>query len=111
MQSHQNIDERALVLARHIVEHIDADPERQGLGKAREICRRWQRILEKRERNNADEWAEILRHPWDDIRQVLLDPGANATRLRQNNPFCGVLSNRERWHIIKEYRNRDARAA
>ena len=111
MQSHQNIDDRALVLARHIVEQIDADSERQGLRKARETCRRWQEILDGRERASADEWALLLRQPWEDIRRVLLDTGANATRLRQNNPFCGVLSNRERWRIIKEHGNRDAHAA
>lgn len=111
MQSHQSIDERALVLARHIVAQIDADPDRRGLDKARETCRRWQDILEGRERACVDEWALILKRSWDEIRCVLLDPGADATRLRQSNPFCGVLSNLERWRIIKEYRTRDARAA
>jgi len=111
MRSHQHIDDRALILARHIVQTIDDDPCRQGLLKARETCRRWQDILDGRERSNADEWALILRQPWKDIRRILLDPGDNATRLRQNNPFCGVLSNHERWRIIKECRNHDARAA
>lgn len=111
MQSHQSIDERALILARHIVAHIDADPDRRGLDRARVTCRRWQSMLEGREKACADEWALILQRPWENIRHLLLDPGANSTRLRQNNPFCGVLSNHERWRIIKEYRNRDARAA
>jgi len=111
MQSHQNIDDRALILARHIVDRIDNDPGRQGLLKARETCHRWQDILDGRERSNADEWALILQQPWEDIRRILLAPSDNATRLRQNNPFCGVLSNHERWRIIKECSNRDARAA
>jgi len=111
MNSHTNIDERALMLARHIVAHIDADPQRQGVEKARATCRRWQNTLPGRERACADEWDRILQQSWENIRRVLLDPGPNATRLRQNSPFCGVLSNPERWRILKEYRNRDARAA
>ncbi len=111
MQSHHNIDYRALILAQYIVQQIDSDPGGQGLLKARETCRRWQDILDGSERSNADEWALILQQPWENIRRLLLDPGENATRLRQNNPFCGVISNHDRWRIIKECRNRDARAA
>jgi hypothetical protein len=110
MNSHQHIDARALVMARRIVQQIDADSDRQGLMKARKTCRRWQAIMNKRERASVDEWAQLLKKPWKDIRRVLLDPGPKATRLRQNNPFCGVLSNSERWRIIKESSNRDSRA-
>lgn len=111
MQSHRDIDERALVLAQRIADVIDADPTRKGLQQARQTCRRWQQILGKRERANADEWAAILKQPWEDIRRILLDSGPNSTRLRQNSPFCGILSNQERWRIIKEFASHDARAA
>ena len=111
MQSHETIDERSLALARQIVARIDDDPRRKGLEKARSVCQHWQNILSGREKACADEWALIIQKPWDEIRSILLDPGADATRLRQNSPFCGILRNSERWKIFKEYRNRDARAA
>ena len=111
MHSHEIIDERALALAKQIVANIDNDPQRKGLEKAQATCKHWQSILAGREKACADEWATILQEPWEKIRIILLDPGPEATRLRQNSPFCGVLTNEERWKIIKEYRNHDARAA
>ncbi len=111
MHSHKNIDDRSLALAKQIVAQIDQDPQRKGLLKAQATCKRWQIILTGREKACADEWALILQTPWEKIRSILLDPAPKATRLRQNSPFCGVLTNKERWKIIKEYRNHDARAA
>lgn len=111
MKSHQNIDQRAIALAQHIVARIDRDPQRDGLKKARLTCRHWQRILTGREKACADEWALILEKPWQEVRSILLDSGSEAIRLRQNNPFCGVLSNQERWKIMKEFYQYDTRAA
>jgi hypothetical protein len=111
MNTHKTIDERSLALAARIVERIDLDPRREGLTKARATCRHWQHILTGNQKACADEWFEILQKPWEDIRDILLDPGEEAMRLRQNTPFCGILSNTERWNIIKEHRDRDTRAA
>jgi hypothetical protein len=47
------------------------------------------------------EWDRILEQEWEAIRLLLLDPGEKGRRLRQSNPFCGVLSPRERWEIYR----------
>lgn len=111
MNSQQHIDDRAMVLAQRIIDRIEADPQKRGLARARKVCRRWQASLDKQGQVNANEWAEILERPWTEIRSLMLSPDENAKRLRQNSPFCGILSNRERWQIIKEFSKRDARAA
>ena len=111
MHSHKKIDDRSLALAKQIVAHIDQDPQHKGLLKAQATCKRWQSILTGRGKACADEWALILQEPWETIRSILLDTATNATRLRQNSPFCGVLTSKDRWRIIKEYRNHDSRAA
>lgn len=111
MRSHSQIDERALEFAKRIVACIDSDPSRAGLEKARQTCVRWRRILPEFELRNVDEWAAILMRPWSDIRKVLLDPSEEGNRLRQNSPFCGVISNGERWRIMREFKERDSRAA
>lgn len=108
MKSHTQIDERALELAKRIVACIDSDPTRAGLEKARATCARWHRILPEFERRNVDEWAAILEQPWSGIRKTLLDPGEEGKRLRQSSPFCGVISNDERWRIMREFRDRDS---
>ena len=58
------------------------------------------------ERGNvpAMEWMEILRRPWSHIRAILLDDSENSRRLRQNDPFCGILTPKERWEIYREAR-------
>jgi len=98
MKDHEAIDRRSLAMARRIVAKIDADPDRGGLDHARRVCTRWI------EQGNvpAREWLPILARPWSDIRHILLDDSEESRRLRQSDPFCGILTPAERWEI---YRN------
>lgn len=101
MDTHEQIDRRSLLMAQAIVAKIDADPQRAGLSKARNVCRHWmaQRTWSE---PAAEEWAHILGRPWEAIRQVLLDDSQEGQRLRQSSPFCGVLTAQERWDIYKK---------
>ena len=103
MKTHQEIDARALELARRIVARIDADPTRRGVEKARRTCQRWQHLLPESQQACVNEWAAILTQPWDAIRQVLLDSSDEGNRRRQNSPFCGILTNVERWQLLQEF--------
>jgi intergrase/recombinase len=98
MKTHQAIDRRSLELARQIVAKIDADRQRQGHEHAKMVCRRWF----DRGNRSAKEWLEILDRPWEEVREILLDESDEGQRLRQNNPFCGVLTPKERWAIYRE---------
>ena len=108
MKSHIQIDARNLALARHIVARIDLDSAHKGVDKARQTCNHWLDILPDVQHHCVNEWVEILKQQWKNIRSILLDPSEKATQLRQNNPFCGILSNRERWQIFKEYSDNDS---
>jgi hypothetical protein len=98
VRDHEAIDRRSLAMAQRIVAKIDADP--RYLEHARRVCARWV------ERGNtpAEEWMEILRRPWPEIRAILLDESEDSRRLRQNDPFCGILTPLERWEIYREAR-------
>jgi hypothetical protein len=100
VKTHEIIDRRSLALAEAIVATIDADPLRQGLTLARETCARWYR-------DNPSpaiaEWLAALQQDWEKIRAVLLDVGPDGQRLRQSNPFCGVLTPVERWAIYQRF--------
>jgi hypothetical protein len=100
MKTHEQIDQRSLAMARAIVAKIDADPARAGLARARAICERWYR---ERPLPCIREWLEILDRPWEQVREVLLDESEEGRRLRQSDPFCGILSPQERWAIYREY--------
>jgi hypothetical protein len=104
MKTHQQIDERSLAMARAIVARIDGDPTRAGLVRARATCQRWFR---DRPMPVFSEWLEILKRPWEEIREVLLDESETGQRLRQSDPFCGILTPQERWAIYRAHHETD----
>jgi len=108
---HQQIDARALLLAHRVADRIEADPARVGVEMARQTCQRWLRLLPPSQHTCVQEWCDILKRPWSEIRSALLDPGERGARLRQNSPFCGVLCHRERWAILREFNTNEPRAA
>lgn len=101
MPTHRYIDERSRALARAVSERIDRDPDHRGLEQARSVCCRW---LEKQDHPGVREWLEILRRPWEEVRAVLLDESEYGVRMRQNTPFCGILTPRERWDIYRQFK-------
>lgn len=105
MKTHDAIDRRSLTMARRIAEKIDQDPSQAGLEHARQVCARWV------ERGNvpAIEWMAILQRPWPEIRSILLDESEEGRRLRQSDPFCGILTPVERWEIYREASRNEAR--
>jgi hypothetical protein len=98
--THQQIDQRSLAMASNIVDRIDADPQRAGLERAKGTCQRW---IQQSPSAAVYEWMEILQRPWEEVRQVLLDESEKGQRRRQSNPFCGVLTPRERWEIYRSF--------
>ncbi len=100
MKTHEDIDQRSLELSRKIVAHIDADPERKGLQKARLNCELW---MVDHPTPALREWQSILSLDWIRVRAILLDDGHEGRRLRQSSPFCGILSPRERWDIYRRF--------
>ncbi|HVT44290.1 MAG TPA: hypothetical protein VMT00_07860 [Thermoanaerobaculia bacterium] len=105
MRDHEAIDRRSLEIARRIVARVDADPA--WLEHARRVCARWV------ERGNrpAREWMGILERPWPEIRRILIEDSEEGRRLRQNDPFCGILTPAERWDIYKEAAGNETRSS
>jgi hypothetical protein len=89
-------------MARAIVAKIDQDPMRAGLAKARAVCERWHR--QRPDDLATKEWLIILDRPWEQVREVLLDDSEEGRRLRQSDPFCGILTPQERWDIYRKHR-------
>lgn len=104
VKTHAAIDRRSLEMVRRIVAKIDADPARAGLDRARSVCARWV----AQGNAPAREWQAILERPWPEIRRILLDESDEGRRLRQSDPFVGILTPEERWEIYKEAARREA---
>ncbi len=101
MNDHATIDRRGLALARAIVEKLEAGDLQAGLAKARAVNRRW---YERDATELHRAWHDVLQKDWASIKEVLLDTSERGCELRQNSPFCGILTPHERWAIFREYR-------
>lgn len=99
VRTHEQIEQRSLRMARAIAEKLETGDLSAGLERARKVNRRW--CNQSPTRLHRD-WAEILRNDWPAIRSVLLDPSERGAQLRQNNPFCGILTPQERWAFYRE---------
>jgi hypothetical protein len=102
MVSHETIDKRGLAYATAIVEHIESDPAQQAVKRAQERCKRW---LKEVPSQDLLAWEALLSRPWTEIKKNLLERSEHGNRLRQNNPFCGVLTHQERWAIHRAFRH------
>jgi hypothetical protein len=89
-----------LLLAEAVVKKIESGDVHAGIERARMINRRW---LEQQPSRLHKEWSTILSGEWPAIRSCLLNDSERGAELRQNNPFCGILSPRERWKIFREF--------
>jgi hypothetical protein len=110
MAGHELQDRTSLALARAIASRLRADPSLVQI--ARQNLANWSR-------RNADapgllrcyaEWGGIIDAGMDATLHALEREDEEGQRLRQSNPFPGVLSAREVWEIKRRCRD-DSRAA
>ncbi len=109
MIDHRLIDERSLAFSRLIACKLRADPALAQ--RAGGNLERWLRDCSERSRPALLEWQALLAGPLDELLSVLASPEERAVRLRQSNPFAGLLTPNERWAILRDFQNRDATAA
>ncbi len=98
---HRRLDVRSLALHALIAHRLVRDPV--VVDRARRNLDRW-RAARGYEPSAAAEWRAILKRPRREIAALLVDPGENATRLRQSTPFTGVLTATERRRIYEAFR-------
>ena len=96
-EGHPQIDRRSLDMAKLVVEKIDADPSLFRV--AHENLQRWSRVRGGALPPCREEWKELLRRPWSQIREILLDESDEGQRLRSSHPFAGLVSEKERRRI------------
>ena len=87
---HPEIDRMVLELTRLAVTRIDENPAlvRTGL----ENIERWTRQRGYLPRCHA-EWKELIeRHPWERLREILLEESDEGQRLRSSHPFKGLVT-------------------
>jgi hypothetical protein len=104
MSRHELIDQRSLAFGRAIASRIVADPV--AIQRARATLARWMITCSPGVRATLLEWEAALEGPVDGVMTLLTSTDERATRLRQSNPFTGVLSTDERNDILRHFRTR-----
>lgn len=100
LQGHERIDQRSLAMHRRIAEKLRESPSL--LAIAEDNLARWM-SQPGRSQPYLEAWQALLRLPIDELTKRIVEPSEWMTALRQSSPFAGVLSNQERWAILREY--------
>ena len=101
MPDHQTIDRRSLAFGQALAARVRADPAL--VDAARATLARWMSTCSPRARPALEEWEAVLTGPLDGVIALLTGTDERATRLRQSNPFAGLLPNEERLSIIRRF--------
>lgn len=102
MRSHDWIDQRSLAMDRLIADKLAAQPEL--LQRAVQTLERWIAQRQPQPPPILLEWQRILRQSsLPQILALLRSDSAEARRLRQSSPFCGILDPQERLKLLRAY--------
>ena len=82
------------------MERIDADPSLFDV--ALENLERERQLLGSLS-GASEEWEQILKRPWREIRAILLADSDEGQRLRSSHPFVGIVTEDERREIIARH--------
>lgn len=94
---HSGAERRALAYHRVVAKRL----RRKDVNDAHQLLLSW-RKEGRIDARYADEWAQLLAQPMLAIRRALSADTQQMRDLRQNSPFAGMLSDRERAKIIAE---------
>jgi hypothetical protein len=106
MDLHRLAEARSLAIHTEIAERLLSDGSI--LDRARDTLRHWSRdgriAIEY-----AKQWEAWLSRSPEDIAALLSDEGEEASALRQNSPFVGIVDPRRRWAIWRDVKQRAGR--
>jgi hypothetical protein len=78
---------------------------------ARSTIDRWLLTVSPSTRGELEQWRAALDGPIDGVLALLTSTDDRSRRLRQSNPFVGVLTEAERNAIIRQFQAHDAATA
>lgn len=93
---------RTLAMHRLAVEKIRRDPEL--FEKARATLTRWRNIVCRSSQPYLIEWEGLMNEGMDACLVFALEDSEHAADMRQSSPLATVLTNKERWEFLKEWK-------
>lgn len=102
MRTHQNLDQRSLLLHQQVAAKILANPAL--LDQAQATLARWRTTASTLSQVYLDEWNSVLDSGLDACLALALDAGEHATAMRQSSPLVCLLSNAERFAFLRQWK-------
>lgn len=106
--THQQIDERSQAFGQIIAERLRDEPAL--IERARQNAKRWMLNCSPTVAAALVEWELALDGPREELLRILTSADERSTRLRQSNPFAGVLTSKERNAVIRRFYSHDPSA-
>jgi hypothetical protein len=103
MRTHDEIDQRSLAVHRLVAERVMLDPSL--FDKATGTPARWRETVCISSQPYLSEWERLINHGVEACLSVAVEDSQRAAALRQSSPFSGVLTNRERFAFLKQWRS------
>jgi hypothetical protein len=98
MTSHQEIDQRSLALHQLIAEKIRQDPRL--FENMKRTLTLWRTIVSADSQPYLEEWERLVDLGIEECLAVATEDSERANAMRQASPFCGILTNEERWEFL-----------
>lgn len=102
MKSHHEIDRRSLAMHRAVVSKIQQDPAL--FIKAQATLQRWRQTVCASSQPYLLAWEQLMNQGMDACLAVAIEESPRADAMRQASPFAGLLSNQERFQLLKNWR-------
>ena len=101
MPTHQELDQRSLALHQVIAEKIRRDPDL--FENVKSTLARWSKIVCSNSQPYLKEWERLVDLGIEECLAVATEDSERANAMRQASPFCGILTNEERWEFLLEW--------
>ncbi|RLP74103.1 DNA-binding protein [Mycetocola tolaasinivorans] len=97
-------EQRSLWLHEVVLGQLILDPERV-IRIARQNLHRWQGLhrSDGMSVHYLNQWEAILDRGIDDVRRALVGIDRQSIELRQNSPFAGVLTEKQRAKVLRNF--------
>lgn len=106
MSLHSEIDKRSLAMHCLVAEKLRSDVGL--LQRARATLDRWYIHVSPRTFVYLDEWRKLLDGGLEDLLAAATEDSAHAAALRQASPLACLLTNRERFAFLKQWKAQHA---
>lgn len=105
MRTHQEIDQRSLMLHRFVADKMRRNPALFTVAKA--TLARWRAGAAAASRPYLVQWEVLMHEGMEACLAMAVEQSQRADALRQSSPFSGILTNSERFKLLKtwEYGN------